>query len=50
MDAVAKSIGKSRAAFIQEAIDEKIEREGLESSSVNEEPGSSPGTHIGLIT
>ncbi|GAC42529.1 hypothetical protein, partial [Paenibacillus popilliae] len=42
VDAAAKSSGKSRAAFIQEAIDEKIEREGLESPSENEEQDKKP--------
>ncbi|GAC42823.1 hypothetical protein PPOP_2183 [Paenibacillus popilliae ATCC 14706] len=42
MDAAAKSSGKSRASFIQEAIDEKIEREGLESPSENEEQDKEP--------
>ncbi|GAC41309.1 hypothetical protein [Paenibacillus popilliae] len=42
IDAAAAKLGKSRNAFVVEAIDEKIEREGLESPSENDEQDKEP--------
>ncbi|BFH10715.1 transcriptional regulator [Paenibacillus melissococcoides] len=38
IDVAAAKSGKSRNAFIMEAIEEKIEREGLESQTETKEP------------